>query len=504
MPATRLAIFGPVLLVCSQALAQANPAVCFDQEEQLLNDVGVLRDDIMGAPVTAEQLLKTEAFVTSERLSRSGVQYIERKKSMALGPPGLSNIAQLSRVVEVPGNANCDGIQFLKPLDPEEAAQLMSEHGMPPEMLAEFMDQYSKGALMLGAVAEQKMPGGMDDESIGMVVDDVNNGCALIQQQVTAHGYSDSVAVGRPLGATEANIDPMNPGSMFSPLVFMSGPACMARMVADHLNTYGPESDSASAAQQAEGLNNAIATVGYSGMDHFSTGPAYHLIATGLNHSQLSDDGVRMTINEMHAWIDAERMARKKMRFAGVMEQDKQSRDFFMEIEFDDFRKVPGSLLIEPYREILRMGGVLGPKEQAEMAEAREKLAEFEKQMASMPASQRAMMENMMGGQLAQMRNMVNGGAVEFEIITSEIRINPEFNSGGPSIMDGLHDKNLVQVIQEHLVALGYDPGNTDGVLSKATVVAITKFEAANGMPVTGQATPQLAGVLAAAVDAQR
>jgi hypothetical protein len=33
--------------------------------------------------------------------------------------------------------------------------------------------------------------------------------------------------------------------------------------------------------------------------------------------------------------------------------------------------------------------------------------------------------------------------------------------------------------------------------------VAITKFEAANGMPVTGQATPQLAGILAAAVDAQ-
>jgi hypothetical protein len=174
-----------------------------------------------------------------------------------------------------------------------------------------------------------------------------------------------------------------------------------------------------------------------------------------------------------------------------------------MEIEFDDFRKVSNSLLHEPYREVLRMGGMLGPEEQAEMTDAQEKLAEFEKQMATMPASQRAMMESMMGGQLAQMRNMVNGGAVEFEIITSAIRINPDFSSGGPSMHDAFSGDNLVKIIQGHLVTLGYDPGNTNGDLSKATVVAITKFEAANGMPVTGQATPQLAGILAAAVDAQ-
>jgi hypothetical protein len=50
---------------------------------------------------------------------------------------------------------------------------------------------------------------------------------------------------------------------------------------------------------------------------------------------------------------------------------------------------------------------------------------------------------------------------------------------------------------------LGYDPGNTNGELTKTTVVAISKYQAGNGMEVTGEATPQLAGVLAAAVDAQ-
>jgi hypothetical protein len=477
--------------------------VCFIEEEQLLNDVGVLKDDIFGAPLTAEQLLKTEAFVTSERLSRSGVEYIERKKSMGFGPPGTGDVAQLSRVVQVPGNANCDGIKFLKPLEPEESMQLMADSGMPPEMMAEFMNQYSKGALMLGAAAEQQMPGGMSDESIGMVIEDVNGGCSMVQQEIDQYGYSESIAVGRPVGASPAGINPMSPGSMFSPLVFMSGPACMARMVSDHMKAYSPESDAATAARHSQGLTTAVTTVAYSGIDNLSSGPAYHLTANGLNYSQLSDDGVRMTISEMHAWIDAGLMARRKMRFAGVMEQDNQSRDFFMEIEFDDFRKVSNSLLHEPYREVLRMGGMLGPEEQAEMTDAQEKLAEFEKQMATMPASQRAMMESMMGGQLAQMRNMVNGGAVEFEIITSAIRINPDFSSGGPSMHDAFSGDNLVKIIQGHLVTLGYDPGNTNGDLSKATVVAITKFEAANGMPVTGQATPQLAGILAAAVDAQ-
>ena len=56
-------------------------------------------------------------------------------------------------------------------------------------------------------------------------------------------------------------------------------------------------------------------------------------------------------------------------------------------------------------------------------------------------------------------------------------------------------------MIQLDLKTLGYDPGNTDGIMSRPTVVAITQFEAANGLEVTGRATPQLAGRLQAAVD---
>jgi peptidoglycan hydrolase-like protein with peptidoglycan-binding domain len=63
-------------------------------------------------------------------------------------------------------------------------------------------------------------------------------------------------------------------------------------------------------------------------------------------------------------------------------------------------------------------------------------------------------------------------------------------------------DTGLVRMIQLDLARLGYETGEADGVLSRPTVVAITQFEAANGLEVTGRATPQLAGRLQAAVSA--
>jgi peptidoglycan hydrolase-like protein with peptidoglycan-binding domain len=57
---------------------------------------------------------------------------------------------------------------------------------------------------------------------------------------------------------------------------------------------------------------------------------------------------------------------------------------------------------------------------------------------------------------------------------------------------------DLTKMIQKDLIALGYDPGNIQGEMSTATVVAISKFQAENNMEVTGAATPQLAGIIKA------
>jgi peptidoglycan hydrolase-like protein with peptidoglycan-binding domain len=61
----------------------------------------------------------------------------------------------------------------------------------------------------------------------------------------------------------------------------------------------------------------------------------------------------------------------------------------------------------------------------------------------------------------------------------------------------------LTQMIQKDLIALGYDPGNIQGELSTETAVAISRFQAENDLEVTGEASPQLAGVIKAKLKAK-
>ncbi len=59
---------------------------------------------------------------------------------------------------------------------------------------------------------------------------------------------------------------------------------------------------------------------------------------------------------------------------------------------------------------------------------------------------------------------------------------------------------DLTQRIQQDLVALGYDPGNVDGQVTDTTVAAIAQYQAERDMPVTGEVSPLLAGVISAEV----
>lgn len=69
---------------------------------------------------------------------------------------------------------------------------------------------------------------------------------------------------------------------------------------------------------------------------------------------------------------------------------------------------------------------------------------------------------------------------------------------------EALYSDDLTQMVQNHLAALGYDTGNTSGELSTETVIAISQFQAEQGIDVTGEVTPQLVGILSAEVDARR
>lgn len=65
-----------------------------------------------------------------------------------------------------------------------------------------------------------------------------------------------------------------------------------------------------------------------------------------------------------------------------------------------------------------------------------------------------------------------------------------------------VHADELTQIIQKDLIALGYDPGNVQGEMTTDTIVAISKFQAENNLDVTGETSPQLAGVIKAKLKA--
>jgi peptidoglycan hydrolase-like protein with peptidoglycan-binding domain len=169
--------------------------------------------------------------------------------------------------------------------------------------------------------------------------------------------------------------------------------------------------------------------------------------------------------------------------------------------------------MYESYRQIMKMSGMLDPEQEAQMQEAAQQMAELEKQMASMPASQRQMMEKMMGPQLEMMRNMSSGGGFQVEMVTDSITVNPPIagadgqpcpsgsaqSSGAEVSVMPREEIRLTKMVQVSLVSLGYDTGTTDGTMNKKTAIAISQFQAANSMEVTGQPSPQLAGVLQSA-----
>ena len=151
---------------------------------------------------------------------------------------------------------------------------------------------------------------------------------------------------------------------------------------------------------------------------------AFHLRAEDLNQVQEAD-GQTFTIQAMSLWIDSTEYVPLQSKLTGVVTSGKETRPFLIEKLDMDYRQVPDSKLYESFKQVLRIGGMMDAKQQAEMREAQKQMAEFEQQMAAMPASQRQMMEKMMGGRLDMMRKMAAGGGFETETSIEEIKVLP-------------------------------------------------------------------------------
>ena len=148
---------------------------------------------------------------------------------------------------------------------------------------------------------------------------------------------------------------------------------------------------------------------------------AYHLQATDLNRVEdLGGEG-EFTMSTIDVWVDSDKYVPLRMIMDGTMDTDGTPRPITMEIHQMDYRDVPGSNMYESYKQIMRMNGEMSDEMKAQVEQARAGLAEFEKEMASMPESQRKMMENMMGDQIEMMRKLAAGDGIE--IITEVVAI---------------------------------------------------------------------------------
>ncbi len=149
----------------------------------------------------------------------------------------------------------------------------------------------------------------------------------------------------------------------------------------------------------------------------------YHLVAENLDRKRSFDESQEFTLQTINAWIDSEMYVPLKLVMDGTMVTDGTPRPVTIENIERDYRTVPGSNMYEPYQQVMRLTGEMAEETKRQMEEARVHLAEFEKQMAEMPESQRQMMQNMMGEQIEMMRKMAAGDGIEIVTTVRSITV---------------------------------------------------------------------------------
>lgn len=538
--------------------------------QQMVSDAGFGQS---GADLSGDVggLLNLKWAIQSARFNASNASIVKRTESFPSLPnlPGVDLYTEIITLV-----VGGEETKFPRELPPEEAQRReMEASGLNPQQLAQGLRLGAGGAMALGEGLRREMQGnafgsmmmgalGFSDTVSGSTAASGMADADSCENTLMAISMRESMAASAAVGQPVV----VEPWTSINPVTFLMGPACMMLRSAEIMEAVD-QFDDAAKQQMADALEAALAEIAFAGWEQLNGRPTIRLRIDDLNMSQpiaraapsqtdslmpsrYAGDPVpedtapaspvpavfvygedspfdgpnlspyvhrvqasagTVTINSLDLWIDGEYLVDRKMRMEGVMVENGQAKDVYMESEFSDYRNVPDSELYEPYRRVMRAGGMMTDAQRAELAEAQQQLAEFERELANMPAAQRAMVERMMGPQMEQMRSMVDSGTFEIEQITTSIEINPDFRnaqyealareaSGGGTRTAPAAAGNIVQVIQVNLTTLGYSPGNTDGVLDDPTRAAISQFETDTGMTVTGEPSQAVADALAQAV----
>jgi hypothetical protein len=508
---------GALMLGCALAATFSAHAEGVDWNDQLTREVlserGIESDDY-----TAAMLLQTELYVKSERLSRSGVDVLKRRKEI----PGVAPLTgsgnpqggEFPEYVKVVAVQNPDGSTVLlaKELSPQEVEQLKLETaGTTREAVAAEMSLMSDGLMMLGGALRQ----GIGNSNFAELLGNESGTAEVIATgggQKMCEVYFDSMAtIYDNLDSTEKSRQVadmhmqgmMGPDGKLYPITYVLGPACMLAGSARELEAL-PEGSSPEAYAKAhddtlKAVNKAAKMRGDETVDGHTT---KRIDIEKVSLKQTMDDGSEVTINNVSIWLDPDYYVRRRIRMEGTMKRGRKSEPFFMERENQDYRRVGETYLYEPYREVMKVGGIMSDKDKRELAKAKKELESAKQQLAQMPASQRAMMEGMFASQMAQLESLVNNGAATVEVITTDIEINPGFADTMVTTFGGSsHSETLVRLIQTDLAKLGFEPGPVTGKINKATSDAISAYQASRNMTVNGSPSPELATALRADVD---
>ena len=308
-----------------------------------------------------------------------------------------------------------------------------------------------------------------------------------------AIAYDEDIFESNPQYSAEAYV---------SPIALMTEASCMLLIASRSLTTV-QERAPIQSRLTSEQMIVAAEQVVYHGTELHGSDNVHRISLENPGFTETNDSGHQFTVNKMERWIHVDYLIEVKSRVSGTLAAQGENRALFIEREFGDFRRLPGTQMRHPFRTTSRIGGILSEEELEEMSEATESLDEIEQQMAAMSPRERQQMQQMLGPRINQLRTMVDSGVFEFTLITKRVLVNTDARealSGNVVYKPEL----LTQEIQYNLAELGYDPGEADGQLSRETIAAIIGFERDYQLELTGRPTQELARIISAVLSATR
>jgi len=127
--------------------------------------------------------------------------------------------------------------------------------------------------------------------------------------------------------------------------------------------------------------------------------------------------------------MDQERLVPLRMELEGELMGDGGARPVGMVMTFSDYRTVEGYL--HPFLTVVEMDMGAAGLSAEEITEAREAMAEFQRELERVPAAQREMMEQMMGDQMEMFEQVLAGEGIKVELRVTELLVNRGPPGGG-------------------------------------------------------------------------